>query len=314
MAKMGMLKNVQSRTGTQDSRSVNIMVKDIPIGDISIRENVRKDYTGIEELADSIRQHGLLQPITVFVDGDQYIVKTGHRRFMACQLLYQNEPERFHSIRCIISNAENTAVIQLVENVQREDLSQIDLCNALSALRKHGMSHREIAVTMGKTEGYIRNLFVGIKEVNNSPQLEDLICHAGVTLQDIAETKGIPDNSERLKVLEERKDGSINRATMRERIKALKYETPLDKTMNDHKEMPVVPTKQQPLPSPHRNAATIAKERLDQYILEKVEDEWDDLAQWEFYTWLLEKAKTHKVDRSGVISEAYKADKEQSGK
>ncbi|GHV44383.1 hypothetical protein AGMMS49546_28260 [Spirochaetia bacterium] len=315
MAKMGMLKNVQSRTGTHDSRSVSIMVKDILIGDISIRENVRKDYTGIEELADSIRQHGLLQPITVFVDGDQYIVKTGHRRFMACQLLYQSEPERFHSIRCIISNAENTAVIQLVENVQREDLSQIDLCNALSALRKHGMSHREIAVTMGKTEGYVKNLFMGVNEVSNNCQLETLIkSHAGVTLQDIAETKGIPDNSERLKVLEERKDGALNRASMRERIKALKYETPPDKATNDQKEMSIVSTRPQPLPSPHHTAATIAKERLNQYVLEKVEDQWDDLALWEFYTWLLKQAKTHKVDRSGFISEAYKADQEQSGK
>jgi ParB family chromosome partitioning protein len=237
MAKAGMLRNVQSRIGTQDSRSVNIMVKDIPIGDIVIRENVRKDYTGIGELADSIRQHGLLQPITVYADGDQFIVKTGHRRFMACQLLYQSEPERFHSIRSIISNAENIAVIQLVENVQREDLSQIDLCNALSALREHGMSHREIALAMGKTEGYIRNLFVSIKEVNNNLQLENLICHAGVTLQDVAETKSIPEYSERLELLEKRGNGSLNRAEMREKIKALKYEFPLDKTLNEQNEV-----------------------------------------------------------------------------
>jgi ParB family chromosome partitioning protein len=95
MAKAGLLKNVQLRTGTQDSHSVNIQVKDIPIGDINIRENVRKDYTGIDELAESIRQHGLLQPITVYTGGDQYIVKTGHRRLMACQSLYQTDPERF---------------------------------------------------------------------------------------------------------------------------------------------------------------------------------------------------------------------------
>jgi ParB family chromosome partitioning protein len=233
---------------------------------------------------------------------------------MACQRLYHTEPERFHSIRCIISNAENIAVIQLVENVQREDLSQIDLYNALSALREHGMSHHEIAVTMGKTEGYIRNLFVGIKEVNNSPKLEGLICHAGVTLQDMAETKGIPDEQTRLELLEERGNGSLNRVSMRERIKALKYDTPLDKITDDPKETPTASTRPETLPFPSVSAATIAKERLDQYILEKVEDEWDDLAIWEFYTWLLEQAKHHTVNRSGFINEAYKADKEQSVK
>jgi hypothetical protein len=167
---------------------------------------------------------------------------------------------------------------------------------------------------MGKTEGYIRNLFVGIKEVNNSPQLEGLICHAGVTLQDMAETKGIPDEQARLELLEERGSGSLNRAEMRERIKALKYETPLDKATNDPNETPTVSTISPVLPSPSCSAATIAKERLDQYILDVVKDKWDDLALWEFYTWLLGQAKHHAVDRSGFVSEAYKTDKGQSDK
>jgi hypothetical protein len=176
------------------------------------------------------------------------------------------------------------------------------------------MSHREIALTMGKSEGYIRNLFVGIKEVNNSPKLEGLICHAGVTLQDMDETKGIPNEKARLELLEERGNGSLNRASMRERIKALKYDTPLDKATNAPQETPTVSTKLQTLPFPTRTAATIAKERLNQYISDKVEDKWDDLAFWEFYTWLLEQAKHHGVDRRGFISEAYKADKEQAEK
>jgi ParB family chromosome partitioning protein len=308
MAKARMLKNVQLRTGTQDSRSVNIMVKDIPIGDIGIRENVRKDYTGIEELADSIRQHGLLQPITVYVDEGQYIVKTGHRRYLACQLLYQSEPERFHSIRCIVSNAENTAIIQLVENVQRVNLSQIDLVDALTALRTEGFTNKEIANVMGKTEGYVNNLFMGINEIHHDETLAELITHAGVSILDVAETKGIPDATERVKILAERKDGTLNRAEMRERIKASKGDCPAKKGK------PVVSIMPSTLPSPPRIAATIAKERLDQYISDKVEDKWDDLALWEFYTWLLEQAKTHQVDRSGFISDAYKDDKEQAEK
>jgi ParB family chromosome partitioning protein len=73
MAKLGMLKNVQSGTGTRDSRTVMLTVKDIPVGDISIKENIRGAYTGIDELKASIRQHGLLQPITVYSENDGYI-------------------------------------------------------------------------------------------------------------------------------------------------------------------------------------------------------------------------------------------------
>jgi ParB family chromosome partitioning protein len=221
MAKLGMLKNTQSHTGTRDSQSATLTVKDIPIGDIRIQENVRTEYTGISELAESIRQYGLLQPITVYADKDSYIVKAGHRRFLAYQKLYQTEPERFHSIRCIISNADNTALIQLVENVQRVDLSQIDLFNALKELKAQGMTLKQIAEVMGKTEGYIKNLFVGINEINRDKDLHNMIGHAGVTISDIAETKGITNQQDRLNLLKSRKDGKINRAEMREKVKEL---------------------------------------------------------------------------------------------
>jgi ParB family chromosome partitioning protein len=306
MAKAGMIREVLTRTGTQDSRSVNIMVKDIPIGDIQTKENVRKDYTGIEELAESIRQHGLLQPITVYADGDQYIVKTGHRRFRACQRLYQTEPERFHSIRCIVSNGENIAVIQLVENVQREDLSQVDLCNALSALREQGLTLRQIAETMGKTEGYIKSLFVGINEIEKKSDLKNLLGDASITIRDVAETNGIANSKERQNLLEQKGKGEINRAELRKKTKALKEGSLAQK------EPSVVSSIPEPLTPSPCTAATIAKERLDNYILNKVKDEWDDLPLWEFYTWLLEKAKHHAIDRSGFISEEYKADKKQA--
>ncbi|GHV84248.1 hypothetical protein AGMMS50212_15880 [Spirochaetia bacterium] len=224
MLKKVLYKDMLSRNGTQDSRSAGVMVKDIPIGDIVARDNVRKNYSGIEELAGSIRQHGLLQPIMVYKDGDQYVVKTGRRRFMAYQSLYKAETDRFHSIRCIVSDSENVAVIQLVENIQRENLSQIDLCNALSSLRDSGMKLEQIAAVMGKTEGYIKSIFVGINEIEKEPEFQNLIGDAGITIRDIAETKCVKNKDERLKLLEQRKKGVINRAQMRMAAQALKDE------------------------------------------------------------------------------------------
>jgi ParB family chromosome partitioning protein len=223
MAKLGMLRNVKERSGTSDNRSVTLAVKDIPIGDIAIKGNVRKEYIGINELADSIRQHGLLQPITVHAEGDGYAVKTGHRRYLAYKTLYAVEPERFHSIRCIVSDADNRAVLQLVENVQRVDLSQLELYEALSMLRKQGMALKQIAEVMGKTEKYIKNLFVGINEIARDKELEVFIdSPAGGTIQDVADTKGITDKQERLNLLDQRKSGSLTRADMRKKVKELK--------------------------------------------------------------------------------------------
>lgn len=222
MAKLEMLRKVNERAGTKDSRSISFTVRDIPIGDISVKSNVRTEYTGIEELAESIRQYGLLQPITVYAESGQFIVKAGHRRYMAFKALYKREPERFHSIRCIVSDSENASVIQLIENVQRVDLPQIDLFNALSSLRGQGMTLKQIAEAMGKTEGYIKSLFVGVNEINKDKDLKALIGDAGITIRDIAETSSIPNKQDRLTLLEERKNGKASRSDMRKKVKELK--------------------------------------------------------------------------------------------
>jgi ParB family chromosome partitioning protein len=176
-------------------------------------------------LSASIRQHGLLQPITVYKEGYDYIVKTGHRRYQAYRLLFEEEKDRFHSIRCIVSNADNIAIVQLVENVQREDLSQIDLFNALSDLRNQGMSLKQIADVMGKKETYVRKIFVAVNEIQANDRLQEAVCFAGVTLDDVVETKGIPDENTRLELLKQRKTGQINRAEMRKKAKSLKGNT-----------------------------------------------------------------------------------------
>jgi ParB family chromosome partitioning protein len=221
MPKLNIL-NVSERTGTADSRAVSFSIKDIPIGEISVKENVRKEYDGIDELKASIRRYGLLQPITVYKDGDTYGVKTGHRRFLAFKELYDEAPDKFHSIRCVISDAANIPVIQLVENVQRLDLSDIDLFNALNTLKEQGLSLKQIADVLGKTENYVKKIFTGINEIKQEPELKAYIGSAGGTIQDILETSGIPNKEDRLSLLEQRKAGAVTRAQTRKKARALK--------------------------------------------------------------------------------------------
>jgi transcriptional regulator with XRE-family HTH domain len=106
------------------------------------------------------------------------------------------------------------------------DLSQIDLFNALTSLREQGMTLKKIAGVMGKTEGYIKSLFVGVNEISKDENLTDLLGDAGITIRDIAETTGIKDKQERLNLLEQRKNGTINRAEMRKKAKELKSAKP----------------------------------------------------------------------------------------
>jgi ParB family chromosome partitioning protein len=198
------------------------MVKDIPVGDIQIKANVRKEYSEIEKLAASIRQYGLIELITVYPDGEGYAVKTGHRRFLAWQQLAKEDPDRFTNIRCLISDGENTAIVQLVENIQRTDLTGAELSDALTELKNKGFSHKQIAEFLGKSEGYVKNLFMGVNEVNKNENLKEVVSHAGMTLEDINATKDITDEGQRLALLKQRKERNLTRKEMRQKAKEIK--------------------------------------------------------------------------------------------
>jgi ParB family chromosome partitioning protein len=226
MAKAGILKDVKSRTGTKDNNAVSHTVKDIPIGDIHIKENIRKEYTGLEELQASIREHGLILPITVYEEGDGYVVKTGHRRFKATQALFKTDPDKFNRIRCFITNADNIVVFQLIENIQRVDLSQIDLCNALTALKNERMTNKQIAEILGKSEGHIKNLFMGINEIAKDEELKNLVSHCAVTLKEVAETRSISNRQKRLDLLKKRGKREITQSEMIMRGRSTKKGNP----------------------------------------------------------------------------------------
>lgn len=90
----------------------------------------------LQELASSIRSHGLLQPITVEQRApDRYQIVTGHRRYQAAQLAGQAH------IHCLIQDTDQPLdqqerlARQLVENLQREDLSPVDKARALVAFK-----------------------------------------------------------------------------------------------------------------------------------------------------------------------------------
>lgn len=235
MPKLDLLAQVKERTGTQDSGAVSLTVKDIPLGGISIKGNVRQEYAGIDELKDSIKRHGLLQPITVYRDGDGYAVKTGHRRFIAIQELYKEYPDRFHSIRCIISDAENITAIQIIENVQRENLKAIDLYNGLKELKGRGMTLKQIADVIGKQESTVKKWYTAINDIDRDAEIKKTIeGYAGVTMDDIQETKAIKDKGNRLDLLKEKGRGTITRQDLRDKIKAMKPAERLGKAIAEH--------------------------------------------------------------------------------
>ena len=115
----------------------------------------RFDEEGIEELARSIAERGLLQPILVRPDGEGYMIVAGERRWRAAQ------KARVHAIPAIVREfaAGEVAEVALIENIQREDLNAIEEAEAYRLLMvAHGHSQEGLSKIVHKSRSHIANL------------------------------------------------------------------------------------------------------------------------------------------------------------
>lgn len=126
--------------------------KDIPFDNIVIEDNIRSSYNdeSISELASSIKEYGLLNPLTVYADGNVYKIVAGHRRYLAIKTL------GITSVPCkIIDDSTLVKELQLIENIQREELSDNDLYNGLLFLYDKYNNYDQIAEILGKSKSWV---------------------------------------------------------------------------------------------------------------------------------------------------------------
>lgn len=110
--------------------------------------------TALQELAESIEQYGVLQPITVRSKGRSFELVAGERRLRAAGLA------GLRQIPCLIAQVgeEDSALLALMENLQRRDLNYMEEAAAISQLvRKWGLSQEEAARKLGKSQSAVAN-------------------------------------------------------------------------------------------------------------------------------------------------------------
>lgn len=139
---------------TQGSSTIN----EIPISDIDANPNQPRrefDAAALKELADSIQQIGIIQPITLRqLPGGRYQIVAGERRWRASQLAGLSTIPAY--IRTIAD--ENVMEMALVENIQREDLNDIEIALAYQHLLEgEGMTQDKVAKRVGKSRTAVAN-------------------------------------------------------------------------------------------------------------------------------------------------------------
>lgn len=112
------------------------------------------DEEGLRELAESLRQVGVLQPLTVRRQGEQWELVAGERRLRAAKLA------GLRTVPCLPleTTEEDSALLALTENLQRRDLHFLEEAAALSAfLRRSGLSQEELAEKLGRSPSALAN-------------------------------------------------------------------------------------------------------------------------------------------------------------
>ena len=108
----------------------------------------------LDELADSIRQHGILQPLSVRRQGTSYELISGERRLRAAELAGVTD------VPCILMNMDDrtSGFAALVENLQRQDLDFIEEAQGIRRLlQEHAMPQEQVARLLGKSQSAVAN-------------------------------------------------------------------------------------------------------------------------------------------------------------
>ena len=120
------------------------------------RDQPRKSFDddGIAALADSIKQHGMLQPLLVRPYGSSYQIVAGERRWRAARMLGLSEvPVQIREL-----TDSETMQIALIENLQRENLNPIEEAKGYSELiEQYDMTQEEVAKTVGRSRSAVAN-------------------------------------------------------------------------------------------------------------------------------------------------------------
>ena len=139
------------------------------------RKNFDEDR--LNELADSIHQHGLLQPVVVVARGDRYILVAGERRLRAHKIA------EIDTIRAIVAEVDfddlRMRELALIENIQRENLNAVELAHSYQELLDvHAITHEGLAQIVHKSRSQITNT---LRLLSLPPYAQQMIVEEKIT-------------------------------------------------------------------------------------------------------------------------------------
>lgn len=165
------------------------------------RTVMRED--ALAELADSIREHGVLQPLIVTRAGNGYTLVAGERRWRAAKLA------GLRSVPALVKDTTPHQMLELalVENIQRQDLGPLEEAAAYrQLLEEHGLTQEEIAQRVGKSRSAVAN---SLRLLNLPPEAKAALEEGRITEGHARALLSLPTVEQQLRLLESMLSGAI---------------------------------------------------------------------------------------------------------
>lgn len=178
----------------QGQRVENIEISKI----IPNRSNPRKkfDQDALEELAESIKLYGIIQPIVLVQDGDVYEIVAGERRYRAAKIAGLKE------VPAIIKDLDNKSkdMISMVENIQRKDLNPYEEALAYdNMMKEYKLTQNELSQVVGKSRTFIAN---SVRLLSLDDKTISQLENGNITSTQARALLGVDDIEERNKYLQ----------------------------------------------------------------------------------------------------------------
>lgn len=200
----------------------------IPIEDIipnRFQPRISFDEKALNDLAASIKQHGIIQPLVVRRLGEKFEIIAGERRYKAATMA------GLTSVPAVITviDDKTSAEVALVENVQRKDLTAIEEARSYKNLiDKNGMTQEEVAKKMGLSQSSIANK---LRLLNLSEKVQDALLNEQISERHARSLLVLSDASEQ--------DKWLNKI-LNERLTVRQLDTLLKKENDDEEDVPLV--------------------------------------------------------------------------
>jgi ParB family chromosome partitioning protein len=194
-----------------ESRATHAQIREVPTGRIlpnPAQPRLSYEEDSLVELADSIREHGVLQPILVRPVGNQFELIAGERRWRASRMAQRD------SIPAIVVEFDDETALEvsIIENLQREDVSPLEEAAMFRKMTDLGYSLRQLAQKIGKDKGYVENR---IRLAEAPPEIRELVSLRKDTLSHAYELMKVKDERTRRRLAKKVAAGELTLTRLR---------------------------------------------------------------------------------------------------